>query len=293
MSTQDSVKLTQFRGLTIDGDNTTIVMNPVMTPADNVNKRPNYGSVGELPATMGLASGTLTFSVELLPGNAFTKLLPICGGSSVVATGTTTWTFSRTDTVADLVLNTDGKQEALRNAAGTWRLTGKPGESPMLEFTFTGRYEELTDSSTGSLTVTPSASLPPVLGAAGSVLTLGSYTPIVSDITIDLGNQVQVRVDASQNANSTNGVRGGVIVNHSSSFSLTAEDVATSTYNYRSIREAGTLQTLVLTVGSFTFTGSTQLLTVPHTDQNGILSRNVGGQYVDRNGGGLKIVQVP
>jgi hypothetical protein len=293
MATTDAVKLTQYRALTIDGDTTTIVMNPVMTPADNVNKRPNYGAFGELPATMGLASGTLTFSVELIPGNAWTKLFPICGGSSNVATGTTTWTFSRTDTVADLVLNTDGKQERLKNACGTFKVAGKTGETVTLEFTFTGRFDEVTDSSTGSVTVTPTASVPPVLGQAGTVVTLGSYSPITSDISIDLGNTVQVRVDAAQNATTTNGVRGGVIVNHSSSFSLTAEDAATATYDFRGIRDAGTLQTLTLTAGKFTFTGQAQLLTVPHKDNNGILSRDVGGQLVDRNGGGLQIIQVP
>lgn len=259
------------------------------TPDDNTNPRRRTGAFGANASKKGLQTGTMTFEVDLAgngsAGQALwaSTFLPACNGTL----STATWSFlTRTNTTLTMMGFEDGMRRGLVGARGTFRIFGEAGGIARVAFTFQGRYVELAD--TTQLAPTFPTVLPPSVD--GSTFTFDSSSPIVSRFEIDVGGDVQIR----RNIGSTGGVRAGVTANTLPTFSFDPEDLGTASYDWRTKRDSEVANlAFSLAIGSATNNKATiasstaQLLGVPRENRNGVLARNVTGQFT---GAGFTLV---
>lgn len=267
--------------ITLSGtDATFIAYDAKITADDPVNERPNgtTGASGALPAVPGMPTGTCTFSLDCMGDGAggvpawCSVFLPACEG--IVTTNT--WAFSRTTKTITIGVYEDGKVKVLAGAKGTFDLDFTAGGIPKISFTFTGKYSELAD--TAILTPTQVTVVPPPV--KGCTFTLGGYSSIWNQLKISLGNQTIYRPSGADSG----GLRAAHNTTRKSVFSFDPEETATSARDWRSIRDAGTLETMSLVIGSannrITVASTTaQMLQVPGDVRNGLRTRNVSGQF--------------
>lgn len=261
-------------------DATFVAYDAKITADDPSNERPNgtTGAAGALASVPAMPTGQATFGLDLMGDGAggvpawASIFLPPSEGILT----TNTWAFSRTTKTLTLGFYEDGKLKQLCGAKGTFDLVFPAGGIPRINFTFMGKYFEAAD--TALLTPTQPTVLPPPV--KGCTFTLGGYAAIWNQLQISLGNQTVYRPSGSD----TGGLRAALNTTRASKFSFDPEETSTSARDWRGIRDAGTLETMSLIVGSannrITIASTTaQMMQVPGDVRNGIRTRNVSGQF--------------
>ena len=219
---------------------------PTFTPDVPMFRRPNVdASLSPYSSVSGTRSAQLSFKVELKGSGAagtapaLGKLIKACGFkvTNSPATSDTYDPISTTPVSLTIALYRDGKKHQMRGARGTFTYEGKVGEPGMLNFTFTGVFDGVTDVAllTGSGIET---TLPPaLLGAAFSVQSLSAK---IGAISIDMANTVTLRQDVSK----TEGFFSAVITEREPKGSMDPEDELVATHDWYGIWLAGTLGAL-------------------------------------------------
>jgi hypothetical protein len=185
---------------TLDAADCTMhVFDPKITPDIASEERPGQGSLSPLAAVPGALGGTATFQTEIYGGETdppwASVLLPACGypGDGHVysplseAPGTNVKTLT-------LGLYQDGRLFSLRGAVGTAVFRFPAGRPVRVEWTFKGIWVAPSDVALPEPTW---ASVSP-LRFVSSGLAIGSWTPTIAELTIDLGNEVTLREDSRE-----------------------------------------------------------------------------------------------
>lgn len=168
-------------------------------------QRVGQGVFSPLPGRLGAYGGTATFRVELAGSGSDISPVPSWASSLLTACGmyddSDTYKLSSSMPAAagsvprtvTLGLYIDGLYRQMHGCMGNAVFTFTPGEVAMVDFTFTGLYSEPTD--VAMLAPTYPTVVPPRF--ASGTCTLGGSTIYPSQISIDLGNDVQLRPDAT------------------------------------------------------------------------------------------------
>lgn len=165
-----------------------------------IRRERQAAGAGELPGVVGAYGGSVAVSMYAIGGASapamWATLLPACGFKNTAGVFTPLFQ-SPDDAAADTKRITigvykDGKYMQLHNAMGNLVMTWKPGEPILCRFTFMGLWTA--PSNVSLITPTYPTTLPP-RWAGG--LTVGSISPKLAQMEIDLGNQVILREDPS------------------------------------------------------------------------------------------------
>lgn len=134
-------------------------------------------------------SGTAGTAPEMDP------LLLACGMASTVTASTSVVynPASSNQKSATIYIYEDGSLYKLTGCRGTWKLTGKVGEVPMLSFTMTGHVSGPSDAAlvSGSYVST----VPPAF--IDVPFQVGTYGAIIETLELDFGNKVEMPTDVS------------------------------------------------------------------------------------------------
>lgn len=241
-----------------------------------VPREAHYG-FGALKGSIGGRMGTLSFKTPLF-GSASTGwaslLLPACG----MYFSSTLYRFTSLPPQASgsnskclsWYFYEDGRLRTLHGSMGNLRITGTAGLPIVGEWTFTGVEASPTDVALPTLTV-PSA-LP--IRFVSAALTIGSYTPVPSEIEIDLGNDVQIREDA----NDASGYHSCYIANRRVTGSISIEGDFVANYAPDSDFATGTARALSLTFGG---SGNQIAVSVPDMQVTGPGTVDRNGRLID------------
>lgn len=154
------------------------------------------GSLSQMSGTLGARGGTCTFKIDLTGDGAAgtpawaSTFFPAC--AMVVSTGTfSPKSESPGSNVKTITIGVyeNGLVKKLRGAAGTFKIMFEAGKKIYLEFTFTGAWVAPADATI--LAPTYPTVMP--IRFAGATWTIGSYTPKVEKMEIDIGNTVYLR----------------------------------------------------------------------------------------------------
>jgi len=153
-------------------------------------ERLGQSSLSPLRGDTAGRAGQVSFKMELSSDANLAVLLTACamqlsGGAYIPNSGSTT--------TVTIGVYEDGVFKRLRGCMGTYVITLETGKPGMVEFTFTGIWDAPSDVAMLAPTY-PSVSAPRF--ADGTVL-IGAWTPKMSRVTIDCGNEVVLREDAS------------------------------------------------------------------------------------------------
>jgi hypothetical protein len=118
------------------------------------------------------------------------------------------------------------KLHKLTGGKATFKLTYTAGKIPVMEFTVMGKYSAVSDAGLPS-GVSFVAAKPPLFSGA-TVLLDGAFTPIVSAVTFELGNEIKPRKSAA----SADGIAGFVIVTRAAKLTLDPETEAVANYDF-------------------------------------------------------------
>ncbi len=202
-----------------------------------------------------------TYTVETVSGNRdgyviYTPTVPTNEGESV--------TF---------YYYTGNKLHKITGAKGTVNGKLDAGKFAMLDFSFKGIYNAITDAAIPS-SPTWLNTTPPIFVNSGS--TVGAYSPVFQSLNFDLGNSIARRDDA----NATTGVRGFLKINRDSKLTIDPESVAEATSPFWADLAAGTPRTITGLLGtqsgnkfSATFAGVPQ--GVGYGDRSGIRTQPI------------------
>lgn len=246
------------------------------------------GGFSRLIGDNSLPRGKIAFSVELL-GNGtiqngstvhttFSKLLKACDMTETATAESTGGaadgyiTYSpgiATDAGSSVTFyfHSELKRHKLTGAKGTVKFRMEAGKYAYADFEFRGIYNAVSDQSFPSLTF--ALTNKPPLFVAASTLTWGSYTPIISKLDFDLGNQIGMRTDPT----ATYGVKGFCIGDRKITGSFDPESVAEATQPWFADWSTPTLRTLTAVLGStagnrFTFTATCMIRSLAYGDRN-------------------------
>jgi len=171
------------------------VFNAVIQPEAEFETRERQGAFSHLPGVVAARAGTITFSTELfgdgaggVPGWAST-FLPACGW--VNSTGTFTpraegpGSNVKTLTIAKYE---DGIRKILRGAVGTFEVVFNPGSRVMINWTFRGAWQAVTDLAL----LAPTYPTRSPMRSTGTY-TIGAASHCFSSMTLNAGNEVVMR----------------------------------------------------------------------------------------------------
>lgn len=244
-----------------------------------MSERILQGSMSRLAGIPGARAAKCAFSLDAYgSGSAGTApvwastLLPACGFAAT--TGGSYGLVSSFSAMKCLSMGVyeDGLLKQLHGAMGTFKIAGEDGKPLRFDFEFTGVYTSTTDVALISPTY-PSRVPPAFLGAT---LTIGSYTPVVSKLDIDLGNNVSLRQDVTNAA----GYASAAIGARKVSGSCDPEAVLVASYDAYGTWLGGTTAALTVSVGSsgdaINITApALQLTSVNEGDRDGIQSHDL------------------
>lgn len=176
------------------------VYDSTIQPNVPVIQREGQGAFGRIPSVPGARSGTAVFSIHMIGGDPLpawaTTFLPACG---FVATGDiyTPRTEAPGSNVKTLTIASyqDGQRKMLRGCAGNVVFTFVSGEPVVMTFTFTGLWVQPDD--VALLAPNYPEVIPPRFASSGLTIGGSLWSPKISQLTLDTGNQVVLREDPS------------------------------------------------------------------------------------------------
>jgi len=265
-------------------DGTFNVFDATISPTiDTVTRDGQGASFSKLPSSPGARSGVVTFKVELTGSGSIGAPVPSWASTFLPACGmyddSDTFRFdsrppeadgSNTETLT-IGLYEDGVFKSIRGAQGTFVTTFASGERVMIEFTFTGAWDEPED--VALLAPDYPSVLPPRF--ANSDLNIGGdFLAKLSELTIDIGNDVQLRPDSRD----ITGYCGAVIVDREVGGTMDPEATTVEDHDTYGDWIRRTIVALSLHVGSgsadgnnIAFTSATfQIVGADESDRNGI-----------------------
>jgi len=170
-------------------------------PAIDYDDREGQGGFGMLTGTLGPYKGTVKFKTDLLGGTSsepttFSTLMPACGyvgASHVYGPVSAAPGVSGVKSVT-IGVYADGKLKKLKGAMGTAVFNFTAGKRVSIDWTFTGVWVAPIDSAL----IAPTYPSTAPLRFTSSGFTINSVSLKLSTLTIDLGNQVEMREDSTQ-----------------------------------------------------------------------------------------------
>jgi len=167
---------------------------PDFSPNIDFNERPAPAAFGNLDGRSGARAGGASFSTELSPdaGSSWANsLLPACGFKD--SSGVWSLTSNPSDyTTSTIGLFQAGWLYSVFGAQGNLSIEGNVGERVMCNFEFTGKWSGATKTMVDP--DLPDEDVPVLMGAT---LTIGGQTYLISTVSINLNNEVQLRQDAT------------------------------------------------------------------------------------------------
>jgi hypothetical protein len=231
------------------------VYNLEMQPTVDFTERPGQGgTLSPMEGRLGAYSGQASFQVELAGSGNDVSPVPLWASALLTACGfydnSDTYQLAssfpaasgdvpRTVTLGAYV---DGLYKQLHGCMGNAVFTFRPGEVVLVDFTFTGIWSEPTD--VALLAPTYPTVKPPRF--ASGTCTLAASTIYPSEITTDLGNDVQLRPDATK----ASGLAHAYIANRRITGSMDLEAALVATRNDWSNWTSLAEQALNIVVGS-------------------------------------------
>jgi hypothetical protein len=243
---------------------------------------PRKGSIG---ARGGICMFTLEAEGKGAAGSPewANLLLPACGfyddantWKLVTAVPSTAGNVPRTITLAKF---TDGRKMILSGCMGNAVFRFVHGRPLMIDFTFRGKYESMTDVALLAATL-PTQFAPAV---TNTTFTIGGVALRTGEVTIDLGNNVIMRPDIGSGAG-TSGFAYATISGRDIRVRLDQEAALVATRDDYGILLAGTQQAMVLNVGGATWNEldfslpKIQFATLEDRDQEGMLMDGIEAQ---------------
>lgn len=241
------------------------------------------GGLSKLPPVPGARGGTITFKIELVGSGSIgtpvpqwaTTLLPACGmydDSDVFkldsrppeASGSNTKTLT-------IGVYEDGLFKSLRGAMGNAVFQFAAGKVIGIEFTFSGIWVDPSD--VALLTPNYPSVIPPRFASSGLSVD-GDWTPRVAEMTIDLGNDVQLREDSTD----ISGFHSAVIVDRESGGTMDPEATSVADHDAYGDWLRSTGGALVIDIGAGSADGNRiqfaapvfQLTGVDEADRNAV-----------------------
>jgi len=230
-----------------------LIMDPKFTADIPMFDRKNLDqSISPFAPIPGTQKATLTFKVENKgSGTAGTapaigKLFKACGlGETLVAITSATYApISTAFPSVTIALYKDGLKKQIRGARGTFKFSTKVGEPMMVEFTFEGVYDGVSD--VAILTGTGIETTIPVPFLNVSTFTALGYASKISHIAIDIGNKLEMRNDISK----AEGFFACLITDRDPKGSLDPEEELVATDDRYGKWKLGTSGTILLPVGA-------------------------------------------
>lgn len=268
------------------------VFDAMIQPNIDFNERPGQKVFSPLPGILAARGGTCTFATELhgsgtpnsgggdeacpkwaeifLPACGFTRVdaAAVYKPNSISPAGGADSSAVRTITLG---LFEDGVFKVLKGAMGTAVFTFTAGQVVRIAFTFTGLWVAPVDDTLLSPT---SPTIKP-LRFADAGLTIASWSPRVAELSIDLGNDVQLREDA----NKVEGYITAIITGRRTVGTLNPEADVVGTQDTYGQWLASTEQALALSLGAGG-DGNTVAFAAPKLQFTNV-------QEADRNGIGI------
>ncbi len=232
-------------------------------------------SLSPLGGTIGFKGFDITFKTELKgSGTAGTApelgpLFQACGMDETVDAGVSV-TYAPVSSAfpsVTIYFYRDGLLHKMLGCRGSWSLDLGVGRFGVITWNFSGTYATPTDTTLVSGTY--NATAPPVFLDAG--LTLGSYSPIFTQLSLAMNNTIAQRRDA----NEADGLQGYEITGRSPSGSIDPEAVLIATKDFWSLWEDGTKEALSGVAGSTA--GNICTISVPKAQYDSLA-------YADRDG---------
>lgn len=251
--------------------------------SERQDRRLANGSYSRVKGHNTLRAARLRFSTELISADSptdgtagaagiLTDLFKACDMSEVLSPGVHV-IFKPTvptdeGTLLTLEWYSEKKKHQIFDAKGTWSLECVAGQIPRLNWEFLGRYVDPADSSFPTGMVYP-ADVPPVWNAAA--VTYASYAPVLSRFTLNLGNQLAMRRDAT----AAGGYRSAVIVDRQITGGIDPESVAAATNPWFADWSSSANRTLTIPVGGtadnkFLVTATISPTSIAYGDKDGV-----------------------
>jgi len=205
------------------------VFNPVFQPTVTMHDRDNPSGFGSLSATPGQQYYTATFMTEVHgDGNGgvpfwASRLLPACGmvrDGNVFRLRTSPPVGGTNDQgVRTITLGSyeNGRLKLLTGAMGGWSLKFENSKHAYIEWTFMGRYNDVTD--VPMLTGVTRPTEAPIQFAGKDILIGGDSTSCLNSLSIESGNVVIVRPCAAEEG----GIESGLITDRKLTTTLDPE----------------------------------------------------------------------
>jgi hypothetical protein len=228
--------------------NTAAVMKPSGEEIARDTVRPIWSSQGHVVHGV---HNTIDIEAELMGSGtagtapAFGPLLKCCAMDEVVETDTSVTYASATQTPASQKTCTvywyeDGALHKMVGCVGTMDMSAPSGIGK-ITFSLQGAYVAPTDASLPDAVL--SSVVPPVV--AGINLTIGSFTPVVTALSVSLGNSIAKR----QDINDENGIAGFIINGREVTGSVDPEAVTFAEFDPWAGWKAGTTAAISATIG--------------------------------------------
>gem|GEM_PF-305432 len=229
-----------------------LCFNPKFTPSIEAHERnPVRSNLSPYPSAMGRRQATLEFDVELVgtsgAGDAihYSDALQGCGVSETLSASTSA-TYkpdSSSPPSVTIALYMDGKCYKLWGARGTARLDLEAGKPGMIHMIFTGA--DFSESDAALLSgVSYNDIMPPAFLSAS--LTIDSYSANVGKVSLDLGNTVTLREDASE----ASGHESAVITERKPTLSFDPENVLVASEDFLGNWRSGSEMAFSMSIGS-------------------------------------------
>lgn len=266
------------------GANAILAINPeIKEVKDVIERNINISSLSNKASLKGKENIDITFSVELKgSGTAGTAprlgaLLQACSFDETVVSSTsvTYAPVSSSQKSVTIYLYIDGRLHKITGARGTWKLTAPAGGLGMIEFSFQGIHNAVTNSAIVSGTYdTPN---PPV--CKGCTFSYNSKTTLISKmLEIDIANTVTRRNSLS----ASTGIEGFEITARKPVMTFDVESQIETSYDFRG-DQLTTEREVSLVVGGTagnitTFSVPKYMVTnIEYGDEDGILLEKLTG----------------
>lgn len=224
---------------------------------EEVVRDPLRSSISPLVSLPGAKIGTITCRVELKgSGTATTapswgKLLRACGFEETTDADSVYYTpTSDEDSIPTLTIgvNNDGRLDLIYGARGNVSFEFAANQVAYATFTFTGIFDDTTDSSMWSPTY--ESTIPVTWKNASISFNFGASwtTAVVSALTIDMNNEVTIR----QDANAANGLSYAIITARDPGGTIDPDKVLVATQDWISHITTPTTGTFSFDLGTST-----------------------------------------
>jgi hypothetical protein len=230
-------------------------------PIPDMFHRDRQGGAGELKARQGTSAARCSFRTDLHSVTAASQplsvLLPACGWVDTAGTFSPKLGTPGTNGITTITLREDinGTKTLMRGCAGRWRMEFVAGRAVQVFWEFLGIWSTAASATTLTSPVTDATIMSPSLNTASplrfaaSAMTLASsYTPRLSRLTLDCGNDVQMREDGG--GGDVSGYSYAMIRNRVVNGSMDPEFDLIANRDWFGIWQAETEEALAFTLGT-------------------------------------------